>query len=65
MTAIAAGVDHSLALRGDGTIVAWGDNTYGQTGVPGGLSGVSAIAAGGRHSMAIGVFRLYLPAIMR
>src|SRR5258706_9821249 len=29
-----------------GTVVAWGDNTYGQTLVPAGLSGVTAIAAG-------------------
>ena len=44
--AIAAGDDHSLALKSDGTVVAWGWNTYGQTNVPAGLSGVTAIAAG-------------------
>lgn len=27
---IAAGNNHALALRTDGTLVAWGDNTYGQ-----------------------------------
>jgi alpha-tubulin suppressor-like RCC1 family protein len=37
---------HSLALRGDGTVVAWGDDEYGQAAVPAGLSGVTAIAAG-------------------
>jgi len=33
-----------------GTVVAWGWNAYGQTYVPAGLSGVTAIAAGkGSH----------------
>jgi len=29
---VAAGFDHSLALRVDGTVWAWGDNSYGQLG---------------------------------
>ncbi|HEY6837840.1 MAG TPA: hypothetical protein VI389_03775, partial [Geobacteraceae bacterium] len=32
VTAIAAGGSHSLALKSDGTLWAWGDNTYGQLG---------------------------------
>ncbi|MBJ6725967.1 RCC1 domain-containing protein [Geomesophilobacter sediminis] len=32
ITAIASGADHVLALRIDGTLFAWGDNTYGQCG---------------------------------
>jgi hypothetical protein len=32
-----------------GTVVAWGYNGYGQTNVPAGLSGVTAIAAGGAN----------------
>ncbi len=36
-----------------GTVVAWGDNTYGQTNVPAGLSNVTAIAAGGYHTVAL------------
>jgi uncharacterized repeat protein (TIGR01451 family) len=32
VTAIAAGDAHSLALRSDGTVVAWGDNSSGQLG---------------------------------
>jgi alpha-tubulin suppressor-like RCC1 family protein len=32
IVAIAAGYDHSLALRSDGTVWAWGDNQYGQAG---------------------------------
>ncbi len=29
---VASGADHSLALKGDGTVWAWGDDQYGQTG---------------------------------
>ena len=36
-----------------GTVVAWGDNGFGQTTVPAGLSGVTAIAAGGSHTVAL------------
>ena len=52
-TAIAAGVDYSLALKNDGTVVAWGANDYGQSRVPQGLSGVTAISAGLYHSLAL------------
>ena len=45
MIAIAGGGDHSLALRTDGTIRAWGDNSYRQTDVPSGVINVVAIAA--------------------
>ena len=36
-----------------GTVVAWGQNYNGQTNVPAGLSGVTAIAAGGWHTVAL------------
>ena len=36
-----------------GTVVAWGNNLYGQTTVPAGLSGVMAIAAGSYHTVAL------------
>src|SRR5204862_267054 len=36
-----------------GTVVAWGGNNYGQTNVPIGLSGVTATAAGGLHTVAL------------
>jgi hypothetical protein len=46
--AVAAGATHSLALRADGTVVAWGGyNAFGQTNIPPGLTNVVAIAAGG------------------
>src|SRR5665213_3656231 len=62
VVAIAAGGNHSMALKGDGTVVVWGDNTYGQTNVPGaysqtngsaGMHHVVSIAAGGAHCLAL------------
>jgi hypothetical protein len=52
--AIAAGEYHSMGLKSDGTIVVWGDNTYGQRNVPYPNIGFTAIAAGGSRCMAIG-----------
>ena len=64
VTAIAAGADHSLALKSGGTVWAWGKNTRGQLGDGGttdihvatqiaSLTGVTAIAAGENHSLAL------------
>jgi hypothetical protein len=53
VNAIAAGYGHSLALKDDGTVVAWGYNRSGQIDVPGGLTDVVAIAAGGEHNLAL------------
>ncbi|MBI2514185.1 MAG: putative Ig domain-containing protein [Opitutae bacterium] len=50
---IAAGASHSLALRADGTVVAWGSNSYGQCSVPPGLGHVMAIAASAESSSAL------------
>jgi len=50
---VSGGVDHSLALRANGTVVVWGSNALGQLNVPAGLDGVVAIAAGGYHSLAL------------
>ncbi len=65
VTSASAGGYHSMALRNDGTVWGWGDNSDGQVGidtgfapvlqplqVPG-LSNVSAISAGGTHSLAL------------
>jgi hypothetical protein len=53
VVAIAAGQNHTVALKSDGTVTAWGGNTSGQTTVPSGLSGVVAIAAGSSHTVAL------------
>ena len=64
MVAIAGGDSHSLALKSDGTVWAWGYNGCGQLGdgsttnrlTPvqvSGLTGVVAIAGGGSHSLAL------------
>ncbi len=51
-TAIAAGWDHYLLLRPDGSVEAEGDNSAGQCNVPAGLR-ATAIAGGMRHSLAL------------
>jgi alpha-tubulin suppressor-like RCC1 family protein len=63
--AIAAGGNHSLALKSDGTVLAWGldlsgqlgnDNTIANQSAPvlvGGATSIVAIAAGDNHSLAL------------
>ena len=59
--ALAAGNYHSLAVRGDGTVAAWGAGRtnsgvgpqYGQSIVPSSLSNVVAVAGGYYHSLAL------------
>jgi hypothetical protein len=51
--AIAEGDTHSLALKPDGSVVAWGDNSYGQTNVPSTVQNTVAIAAGTGFSQAL------------
>jgi hypothetical protein len=53
VVAIAAGAWHNLALRADGTVLAWGYDFYGQCDVPPGLTDALAIAAGGYHNLAL------------
>ncbi len=53
VTAIAAGGFHALALRADGTVTGWGDNTDGQLSIPPDATSVVAIAAGFFHSLAL------------
>ncbi len=50
--AVAAGGAHLLGLRSDGTVVAAGNNDYGQARVPANLTNVYAIAAGSQQSLA-------------
>ncbi|MGE0358426.1 MAG: choice-of-anchor D domain-containing protein [Burkholderiales bacterium] len=63
--AFSAGTDHSLLLRPDGSLAAWGGNDAGQVGDGSGVikaspvllgapaTGLVAIAAGARHSLAV------------
>jgi hypothetical protein len=53
VVAIATADFHSLALKNDGTLVAWGFNTVGQCAVPACVTNAVAIAAWGSHSMAL------------
>jgi len=48
----AGGGHHSLALRPDGSVVAWGLNNDGQCTVPADLV-ATQIAGGGHHSLAL------------
>lgn len=65
VVAIAAGSKFNVVLKADGTVRTWGDNAFGQLGngttgpdsaVPvtvSGLSGVTRVAAGGDHALAL------------
>ena len=53
VVAIAAGGNNSMALKSDGTVVAWGENGFHQTDVPAGLSNVVSIAVGNNFCLAI------------
>ncbi len=61
VVAIQAGISHNVALRSNGTVVAWGSDNlgqqshpnYGQSLVPKDLKEITAIAAGGFHTVAL------------
>jgi len=53
LLALAAGDNHVLSLRADGSVLAWGDNACGQTTVPASASNIVRVAACGLHSLAL------------
>jgi len=53
LVAIAGGRYHSVGLRNDGRVFAWGQNIFGQTNIPPQATNIVAIAAGANHSMAL------------
>ncbi len=55
LVAVAGGGWHSLGLKADGSIVAWGYNGNGQCNVPAPDSGFAAVAAGWVHSLGLQV----------
>jgi alpha-tubulin suppressor-like RCC1 family protein len=77
ITRISAGVNHVLALRSDGTVLAWGDNEHGEVGngtasdnptLPTevtGLTAVTQVSAGGEFSLAVHTVLFRRPADAR
>ncbi len=53
LIAISAAGQHAVALRADGRLFAWGNNDYGQTRGPRGVSNILSIAAGEDTTVAI------------
>lgn len=53
MATVSGGVGHGLALKSDGTVVAWGWNGYGQTDVRAGLTDVVTIDTRIHHNLAL------------
>lgn len=51
--ALAAGPFQMVAVRQNGTVAAWGDDSFGQSSVPPGLSGVTDVAASYFSSLAL------------
>lgn len=50
---ISIGANHVLALKNNGTCVAWGNNDFGQTDIPDGLKQVKAVAASHYYNLAL------------
>ncbi|MBN8456687.1 MAG: cadherin domain-containing protein [Verrucomicrobia bacterium] len=50
---VAAGFQHSVAVKSNGTVVVWGTNSSGQQNIPAGLGGVSRVHAGGDFTIAL------------
>lgn len=53
MVKVASTGDFNLALRGDGTLIAWGHNTHGECAVPASAGPFIDVAAGYHHGLAV------------
>ena len=53
LVGVAGGGHHSLGLKSDGTIVAWGNNAHGQCDVPAPNGDFVRVAGGGSHSLGL------------
>jgi len=51
--ALAAGTNHSVGLKSDGTVICWGSNTFGQCTVPAPNTNFTAVAAGLSHTLGL------------
>ena len=50
---IAAGQQHAIVLKSNGTVVSWGNNDRGQLNIPTGLTDVIAVSAGLDHTIVL------------
>jgi len=57
LVAADAGWYHYVGLRANGAVVVSGDNSYGQTNLPKGVTNVIQVSAGGFHNLALKSFR--------
>src|SRR3954468_10925397 len=53
VVAVKGGESHALALKSDGTVVAWGSSGIGLTNMPADLTNAVAISIQGRSSLAL------------
>ncbi|MDW8308799.1 MAG: hypothetical protein RMK20_05425, partial [Verrucomicrobiales bacterium] len=53
LLAISAGLNFMVGLRADRSLIARGDNSFGQTSIPASATNVVAIAAGHQHGLAL------------
>jgi hypothetical protein len=53
VVSIAAGYAHVLAVKTNGSVLGWGENTYKQATVPKSVKNVASVAGGSYHSLAV------------
>lgn len=53
--AIGAGLNHFVALKSNGTLVVWGDNSLNQCNIPSNMSRIKSFSTGYNHTLAIDI----------